>query len=191
MQAVSHGGLSPAEGASKLVACLQDMALNGSAASPTQAIPMRPQLTQSQPSSDFTLSPSSLPRPPPPPESLLRRPEAWEGNPETHSTAAFGARQSDVEVPAPKKKTAVSGDEKLKSWMNAGLKVAAPTRSHYYAGEDGFVHATNPTSEITASSDKAFSFRTSLRGLAMHNMPCDAMLQYKLSCHVTHVPCSQ
>ncbi len=163
-QAVTEGGLSPKEGASKLVACLQDMVLNGSATSPSQAVPMRPLpiqeqplLTQSQPSSDFTLSPSSLPKPPP--ESLMRRPEArrevaqvvaqdWMGT----APSPFGIRQTDVEVPAPKKKTALSGEEKLRSWLTEGVKVAAPQKNHQ-PPLNGFVHASHPAGKSLFSSE--------------------------------------
>lgn len=112
-----------------------------------QLVEPQPPLTQSQPSSEFTLSHSSLP--PPPPESLIRRPEAQEAVGAVISIRAgigpspFGAKQSDVEVPAPKKKTAVNGNASFGFWATEGPKVAAPVKNQA-APLNGFAHASHP-----------------------------------------------
>ena len=56
MQAVSVGGLTAAEGASKLVAYLQDLSLTRSSSHATPVL--LTMHSQSQPSDDFTFSPS-------------------------------------------------------------------------------------------------------------------------------------
>ena len=144
LQAVSSGGLSAAEGASKLVAYLQEVSAGNV---PSLNIASNQSLPSQQPvpieegfirasvsSSGQTAKPEGSP------EEGLNAGLQGQGTPAAEAPPPKPV-QLDLEVPAPRKK--MSGEEKLKSWLTTGLQVPAPPRAQPGVVMNGF--SENPT----------------------------------------------
>lgn len=129
---MSSGGLSPEEGAQKLVAYLQGISLNGNTA---QSSPQdfRPSHSQSQPSTGSTPSPSK-------PLGVNQGQGKQGSGTLAGPDSLLGTVQSDMEVPAPRKR--MTGEEKLRSWLTNGVQVPPPPRGQPAVAVNGF--SNNP-----------------------------------------------
>lgn len=80
-------------------------------------------------------------------EPSVRRAEAEEHADAVIEESLMDMRGTDVEVPAPRKR--MSGEEKLRSWLTEGVKVAAPPKQQQQLGLlNGFASAANPAGLI-------------------------------------------